>query len=231
MVDISSTNEAKNTIPERTKKKSIFQWKYTHKNVVNKEKKKIIIPKYTKIALINSAVLFVLYIFVKILKGCGIYLYLFGIGSDAIIQLLVTACGVCLISATAVFLLKNSKHKIIVAIILTIVIGYVTFIYSIFFLLTYWGSGCYDEFKSPDKKHTVVMYNTSFLLEGSGLIFEKTSFCTMSYVSGWWTDDGYYPFGRSDSYDIVWNEDNFELHYNNGMGSEKNVHQKIDYIK
>ena len=181
MDDINYTNEEKNKemISDCTKKKSIFKWKYIHKDATNKEKKKIIIPKYTKIALIISAVLFVLYIFVKILKGCGIYLYLFGIGSDAIIQLLVTACGVFLISATAVFLLKNSKHKIIVAIILTIVIGYVTFIYSIFFLLTYRGSGCYDEFKSPDKKHTVVMYNTSFLLEGSGLIFEKTSFCTM----------------------------------------------------
>ena len=193
------------------------------------QKKKIVFPKYTKIALIISAVLFVIYAFVKILKEYGTYLYLFGIGSDAIIKILVIVCSAFVVIAATVFLIRNSKHKIIVSIILTVVIGYIALMYFSWFVWTYRGRDSYKEFTSPDKEHTIVIYNESMFFSGGGKIFEKTSFCTMRYVSFWSSDDGIYPFGSNHSYRIVWNEDNCELYYDYGTGSI--VHEKIDYTK
>ena len=96
----------------------------------NEEKKKIILPKYTKMALIISAVLLSFYVLVKVLKGFDIYLYLFGVGSDAITQIVIYVFGIILISTLVVFLYENSKHKMIVAIIMAVGITLLSLFFS-----------------------------------------------------------------------------------------------------
>ncbi|MBE6718603.1 MAG: hypothetical protein E7574_05060 [Ruminococcaceae bacterium] len=193
-------------------------------NVTTTPKKKIVFPKYAIILLIISAVLFGAYLFVKILENYSIYLYLFGLGSYEISVLVMSACVISLLGAVAIFVYKNSVIKILVVIIMAIVIVYVSFwCFSIFLLVR----GSYDEFTSSDKEHTIVIHDEDgFDLSPhtfySRNIYEKTSFGTMKKVG-----DFSKPISLGDYY-LVWNEDNFKLHFENGTDDDAIT---IDYIK
>lgn len=178
-------------------------------------KKKLIFPKYTKITLVATAVLICIYFIIKLLEKANIYIYLFKCGAEEILPIIEILCIALIISAASVLLYKNIKCKGLI-VILTAAVSLVAFWYSLV-LLVFTMNGTYFEFTSNDKKHNIIVNECSFLLAGWGDIYEKTSFCTMERVGGYTTDDGYLPFSF-DEYYFVWNENNFELHYADGMG-------------
>jgi len=210
MDDINYTNEEKNKemISDCTKKKSVFKWKYIHKDAVYKEKREVVIPKYTKKSLIISAVFFLLYVFVKILKECGYCLYLFRVGSDEINYILIFVCSTSFLYALSVFFYKNSDHKIIVVIIMVVVFIVHLWFWSISLFLM---CSSYHQFVSPDKENTIVVQNDGsvslFPISCSGDIYEKTSFCTMKKVGH------FYIPSNCGSYYFVWNDEDFEMHF------------------
>lgn len=187
-------------------------------------KKKILFPAYSKIALIAGGVLFVIYLALILLQKANIYIYVFKYGTDEIVPLVIAPCVAVLLSAVAVLFYKNTEHKML-AVVLTAVVC--------FAFVWYWGAASffqanstYFEFTSDNQKHEIVVRECSFLLGGWGGIYEKTSFCTMKWVGGYTTDDGYCPFTHND-FSFVWNEKDFELH----LPSDKRKIIKMEYIK
>ena len=172
--------------------------------------KKIIFPKFSKIALIISTILIAIYSLLTILKKFNIYIYFLGIGTHEFIPFITIPCAILLISAITVLLYKNFRHKIL-AVLLAVIISFFTFSYMLVDA-AFSPSSKYFEYTSDDKKHSIVVNEQSFLLSGGGAIYEKTSFCTMKWVGGYSTDDGFCPFSN-DAFFFVWNENDFELHY------------------
>lgn len=181
------------------------------------------------IALIINVALICIYFMITLLERANIYIYLFKCGSEEIMPIIKILCIIFLISAIAVLLYKNIKYKGLV-VILTAAVSLVALWYSLA-LVVFGMNGTYFEFTSDDKKHNIVVNECSFLLVGWGVIYEKTSFCTMERVGGYTTDDGYLPF-TFDEYYFVWNENDFELHYEYGGGFDEGYRVvKMEYVE
>ncbi len=192
--------------------------------------KRMTFPIFSKIALVLSAVLFGGYLLIKFLELQNIYIYFSGAGAKEIIPFLTIPCAALLISAIAVFLYQNCKHKnlkiTVVALSVVLSVGVVYFM-----ILAYAFSpvNTYYEYTSDDRQHTIVVNEMSFLLGGWGDIYEKTSFCTMKKVGKYNTDDGFCPF-TNDAFYFVWNDNDFELHYHYGNSSGYRV-VEMEYAK
>ena len=190
---------------------------------------KIIIPKFSKITLIVSGVLFCLYLLIRILVKFNVYIYLFKVGVEVIIPIIIMLSVTLLISTIAVLFYKNTKHKTLAVLTTTILSFLILSCLSMFFLFTM--DATYFEYTSDDKKHSIVVNEGSFLLSGYGDLYEKTSFCTMKKVGDYTTDDGFRPF-TEDAFYFVWNEIDFELHYSFfGSKSEEYRVVKMEYVK
>ncbi len=191
--------------------------------------KKIIFPKFSKIAFIISGVLLCICFLIRILEKFNIYIYLLGVGTQEILPFITIPCVALLISAFTVLLYKNISRKTLV-VPLTIIISFFIFSYMLVDY-AFSPSSEYFEFKSNDKKHSIVVNEKSFLLSGGGVIYEKTSFCTMKRVGGYSTDDGFCPFSN-DAFYFVWNENDFEL-YHSFFGSKSEEYRvvKMEYVK
>lgn len=191
--------------------------------------KKISFPKYSKVALIMSGVFLGVYFLIKILEKFNVYIYLFRLGAEEIIPIIITLCVALLISAVAVLFYKNTKRKTLV-VLLTTILCFLIFSYLlIVFLFSI--NGTYFEYTSDNKKHDIVVNERSFLLAGWGDIYEKTSFCTMKRVGGYTADDGFRPF-TNDAFFFVWNENDFELHHSFfGSLNEDYRVVKMEYAK
>ena len=191
--------------------------------------KKIVLPKFSKTTLVISSVFLCAYLTIRILIKFNIYIYLFGVSKQEIMPFITIPCVASLIASIAVLIYKNIGHKTLVA-LLTIVTSFLIFSYM---LLDYSFSPSseYFEFTSNDKKHSIVVNEKSFLLSGGGVIYEKTSFCTMKRVGGYSTDDGFCPFSN-DAFYFVWNENDFEL-YHSFFGSKSEEYRvvKMEYVK
>ncbi len=172
--------------------------------------KKIIFPKYSKIALIMSGTFLGIWILIKVFENFNIHLYLFGVGAEEINPIITVLSVVLFISAIGLLLYKNTKHKDFV-VLATAIPSFLILSYLIFFSLLSM-NGTYFEYTSDDAKHDIVVNERDFLLAGYGDIYEKTSFFTMKRVGGYTTDDGFRPFSNNAFY-FVWNEKDFELHY------------------
>ena len=190
---------------------------------------KIILPKFSKITFIISAVLLGVYLLIRIFVKFNIYIYLFKVGVEVIIPIIIMLGVTLLISAIAVLFYKNTKHKDLTVLTTTILSFLILSCLSMFFLFTM--DATYFEYTSDDKKHNIVVNEGSFLLSGYGDIYEKTSFCTMKKVGDYTTDDGFRPF-TEDAFYFVWNENDFELHHSFfGSKSEEYRVVKMKYVK
>ena len=191
--------------------------------------RKIILPKFSKITFIISGILFCAYLLIRILVAFNIYIYLFKVGVEVIIPIIIVLGVVLLISAMAVLFYKNTKHKTLV-VLATTIFSFFTLIYlSLFFLFTM--DATYFEYTSDDKRHNIVVNEGSFLLSGYGDIYEKTSFCTMKKVGDYTTDDGFRPF-TNDAFYFIWNGNDFELHHSfYGSLDEEYSVVKMKYAK
>lgn len=176
-------------------------------------KRKIVSNKFSVFSLISSGVFLCVYLIVRLLAELNVHLYLFGLASQEISSVAMLLCIVPAVCGAAVLLYKNIRYKII-AVIISAVPAFGVLLYSVM-LLALASVGTYFEYTSDDKTHEIVVNECSFLLGGWGEIYEKTSFCTMKQVGEYTTDDGYMPFTQGAFY-FVWNENDFELHYNYG---------------
>lgn len=192
-------------------------------------KRKTVFPKYSIAALIASGVFVVFRLIILILAKFNVYLYLFGWGSEDMFPIITMLCIASLVSAVTVFIYKNSKHKVLAGLLLTVFSLW--FYYLLIMFTLFCINGTYFEYSSDDRKHQIVARECAFLQVGWGDIYEKTSFCTMRRVGGYSTDDGFGPFS-SDAFYFVWNEDNFELHHSffGSLDEEYRV-VKMEYIK
>lgn len=190
---------------------------------------KIILPKFSKITFIISAILLGVYLLIRIFVKFNIYIYFFKVGVEVIIPIIIMLDVTLLISAIAVLFYKNTKHKDLTVLTTTILSFLILSCLSMFFLFTM--DATYFEYTSDDKKHNIVVNEGSFLLSGYGDIYEKTSFCTMKKVGDYTTDDGFRPF-TEDAFYFVWNENDFELHHSFfGSKSEEYRVVKMKYVK
>jgi len=189
------------------------------------QKKKMVFPKYTIIALVLSVVCLGMYGIVNLLDKRDIQMYLLGVGSTEINIILIFVCTTSFLSALSVFFYKNSDYKIIVVIIMVVVFIVHLWFWS-FPLL--WVRATYNEFTSPDKEHTVIIYsefNLDLLSDFySVAVYEKTTFCTMKKV-GWISR----PRGCDDHY-FVWNEEDYEIHFECDRGHKHEL-ITIAYVK
>ena len=193
-------------------------------------KRKIVFPKYSIAALIVSGAVAIFRLIIRILAKFNVYLYMFGWGSEDMFPITTMLCIASLVSAVAVFIYKNSKHKVLSGLLLTIFSLWFYYLLIIFTLFCI--NGTYFEYSSDDGKHQIVARECSFLHGGGwGDIYEKTTFCTMRRVGGYSTDDGFGPFS-SDAFYFVWNEDDFELHHSffGSLDEEYRV-VNMEYIK
>lgn len=190
-------------------------------------KKRFILPIYSIIATALSGLIFGGYCLIKGLANRGTYVYLFGVSSTEIAPVIVYIAMFLIISAVAILFYKNTKHKTLAVLLITAVM-LLSFSYTLLDL-TFSADSDYYEFTSDDKSHSIVVREWSFLLGGGGSVYEKTSDYTMKYLNSYGTDDGFCPI-RNERYYFVWNENDFELHYDFGNGSEYEV-LKTEYLE
>ncbi len=185
-------------------------------------------PKYSKIALITSAILLAIGIIIRLLERQNIYLYLFGTSNKEIKSITILLVAILIISSISLILYKNTKHKTLV-VVASVVLSFIILSYlSLVSLLSF--NGTYFEYTSDDQKHDIVVKECALLLAGWGDIYEKTSFFTMKKVGSYTTDDGFCPFSKG-TFRFVWNKDNFELHYPFFIGNNAEDYrvEKMDY--
>ena len=191
-------------------------------------KKKIIFPKVSVIFFILFAVLLGAYLLLEYLEATDVYIYLLGFGTNEIMIKLIPLYVLSLVIGVAVFLYKNISRKIL-ATLLIIAVALAALWYLAISLM-FASPDTYFEYTSPDNEHQIVARDMSFLLSGGGIIYEKTSFCTLKRVGGYTTDDGFCPFTH-DAFYFVWNENDFELHYDYFNAEAEYRVVKMEYAK
>lgn len=95
------------------------------------------------------------------------------------------------------------------------------------------GEPKYFVFFSPDKQHSIVVEEESFLLSGYGNIYEKANHVVLKYDDTYFTDDGYRPFSDN-NYKLDWKKDSVTITYGFGeideYGNEIKRKVKIYFI-
>ncbi|WP_346939755.1 hypothetical protein [uncultured Clostridium sp.] len=172
--------------------------------------------KKLKIALI-ALILFRILVFI-LNKQFNLYIMIFGV-NQWIINLLVDIS----IIITIVKLILNYNTKKILKYIINF-LAVICTVLVLFINLMANSSKSYFYFKSPDKSHTLVVEEDSFLFDGWSNFFERKGFIFIkSLKQQISTDDGYSPFSCND-YELKWLDNNsVEIIY--GFGS-MNVYKK-----
>lgn len=192
-------------------------------------KKRIIVPKVSKVLFVFMALSFLLTLCIELLEKKNIYLYVFGRSIEDVTQI-VTVIGLfSLIGAVVFVVFKNVKSKLILATSSIICVGFLVLGIFVLDINTPVFDNCY-EFCSEDKKHQIVVKETSYLLGGFGYIYEKTSDFTMTEIGLYSTDDGFLPI-KNNTFEFKWNDNGFEFYYDfTGSGGEYKI-EKIEYVK
>ena len=192
--------------------------------------KKIVFPRFSKIALSIAVVLLLVNCLLRSLEKTGVHIYFSVMSTREISPNVEILCIVLLVIAFVV-LIFNNIHCRGLCIALTVIIS---FLILIFCMLICFSSlsfeSKYYEFTSDYNDHCIVVNESPWLLGGGGTIYEKTSFCTIKEIGTFSTDDGFCPFSNG-AYFFVWNEDNFELHYSiYGYENEFNGVVEMEYV-
>jgi len=166
--------------------------------------------KKLKIALI-AFILFRISVFI-LNEKFDLYIMIFGV-NQWIINLLVDV----LIIITIDKLILNYNTKKILKYIINF-LAVICIVLLLFINLMVNSSKSYFYFKSPDKSHTLVVEEDSFLLSGWSNFYERKGLIFIkSLKKQIFTDDGYTPFSCND-YELKWLDNNsVEIIY--GFGS------------
>ena len=180
--------------------------------------KKVFFSRYSVIAL-TVVFLFSCFVFVvERLEARGIYLYM----GSALVKIdmfgvpfliFLFAGAVFLIGVVGRFMYQNwrfNRLRVVTAAV-TAVVVFIAFLGLAVTasLLT----DSYAEFASDDGEHRIVIGEDDIPPPSGGFVYEKTSFATMKLLGEYNTVSKFYtPFSEGEYY-FVWNENDFELHY------------------
>lgn len=196
--------------------------------------KKRFIPLYTIIA---GAIGLLLLAFLLVLQGVserGIVLYFGNIGFTANYLILSVALlsGILIASALLLLLYKNVKKrniKIFLSIIVILAAGWLMFMgmLTAAFIPVH-----YFELISDDGEHCIIIAEDTYLFSVyGGDIYEKNSFCTMKKLTKYEVGIDYYTPFSDGKYEIVWNEESFEIIYDfDGKGETYKI-ITVEYLK
>ncbi len=174
-------------------------------------KKRFVFPVPTIIAAILTALCFCGFKIVEFLENHNIYIYCLNITSDKIWLSLAIAFDILLAITIISLLFNNIKRKWIPSLI-SVFILFITLISIILALFSKSDSRTYYKFTSPDDTQKVIIIEeSSWLLSTGGCIFQKTSFCTMSKIAGFATNE--YLVMQEGTYRFEWNNDGFDFYY------------------
>ena len=176
--------------------------------------KKRFIPLYTIIAGAIGLVLLALLLVIQGLSGRGIALYFGNSGFTAnyFILGLTLVSGVLIASAALLFLYQNVKKrklKVFLALIVILAAGWFMFmgIATAAFMPV-----DYVELVSNGGEHCIIIAEDTYLFSVyGGDIYEKNSFCTMKKLTKYEAGIDYYTPFSDGKYEIVWNEESFEI--------------------
>ena len=196
--------------------------------------KKRFIPLYTIIA---GAIGLALLAFLLVIQGLsekGIALYFGNTGLTASHFILCVALvsGVLIASAALLFLYQNVKKrklKVFLALIVILAAGWFMFmgIATAAFMPV-----DYVELVSNDGEHCIIIAEDTYLFSVyGGDIYEKNSFCTMKKLTKYEAGIDYYTPFSDGKYEIVWNEESFEIIYDfDGKGETYKI-ITVEYLK
>lgn len=178
-----------------------------------------------KICINNKKLKFALIVFIlfrvlefKLNENFGLYIMFFGI-NQWVINLLIDILIIIIINR---LILNYTTKKIIKYIVNFLAVTFILFL--LFINLMGNSSKSYFYFKSPNKSHTLVIEEDSFLLGGWSNFYERKGIIFIKDLKQQIiTDDGYKPFSYND-YKLKWLDNNsVEIIY--GFGSE-DIHKK-----
>lgn len=149
---------------------------------------------------------------------------------DLIIWMILIGGGL-FVSAIAVLLHKNVRNNL-----LRVLIVIVAAIASCLLLLGACISAAFEpksyvEIVSDDGEHSIVIGEDCYVFSPyGGDIFEKTSFCTMKKIGRYNTKIDYYTPFSDGKYYAVWNETDFQLHYDCDGTGKKYTSVTVKYL-
>ena len=196
--------------------------------------KKLIFPRYSIISLSIVALLVLLgCICDRIVEGdTQLYTGLRFFSIDFIRLRVGVAVVILFISALLVFLFKNLKIKWLFRSITAIALTASVFIlFYLFTAILAFSPQSYVELTSDDGQHQIVIAEDCypFSIYG-GNVYEKTSFCTMEYLTKYETQiDDFTPFSDGD-YSVTWGEESFELFYDSDGDGELDETITVKYL-
>ena len=196
--------------------------------------KKRFIPLYTIIAGAIGLALLALLLVIQGLSEKGIALYFGNTGLTAshLILCVDLVSGVLIASAALLFLYQNVKKrklKVFLALIVILAAGWFMFmgIATAAFMPV-----DYVELVSNDGEHCIIIAEDTYLFSVyGGDIYEKNSFCTMKKLTKYEAGIDYYTPFSDGKYEIVWNEESFEIIYDfDGKGETYKI-ITVEYLK
>ncbi|MBQ8783596.1 MAG: hypothetical protein IJZ57_07485 [Clostridia bacterium] len=191
-------------------------------------KKTLVFPIFSLVTFIIGVITIALYAIVKVLQTMGTLLYFSGINTDTLYFTILCAGCMLVLASISVFLFKNFKHKwisVLISAILTVIIVFIMFFIRVWYI----SDIDYFEFTSDDGEHSIMIMENSFLHGGSGMVYEKTSDFTMKKVGNYSFNHVASPVNNNNFF-LVWNEDNFELHFKGNRSGEYDV-IIMEYVK
>lgn len=192
-------------------------------------KRKFTFPKFSLTAFIASITLIGFRHIINKLEDMNYY-FCFGRLNTERIYFIILCIGTALLLCSIVWLMfKNIKWKWI-----SILISLVLALIIIWYLgLSSWSMNITDteflEFTSSDGEHSIMIMEKSFLHGGNGMVYEKTSDFTMKKVGNYSFNHVASPVNNNNFF-LVWNEDNFELHFESNRSGEYDV-IIMEYVK
>ena len=196
--------------------------------------KKRFIPLYTIIAGAIGLALLALLLVIQGLSEKGIALYFgnTGLTPSHLILCVALVSGVLIASAALLFLYQNVKKrklKVFLALIVILAAGWFMFmgIATAAFMPV-----DYVELVSNDGEHCIIIAEDTYLFSVyGGDIYEKNSFCTMKNLAKYEAGIDYYTPFSDGKYEIVWNEESFEIIYDfDGKGETYKI-ITVEYLK
>lgn len=188
--------------------------------------KKFVFPRYSVIALTVVFLIACLGLTVKILNNNNVYIYTSLLNFErALLVIFFIGCSL-FASAAIVFAHRNLKSrilKIIIVAVITFISLYLFVMASVPYLL--FAPVNYAENISDDGQHHIIIGEDSYFFSPyGGDIYEKTSLGTMKKIGRYYAETDFHtPFSNND-YFIVWNKDDFEIHYDHdGVENEYEI--------
>lgn len=165
-------------------------------------------------------------------KGIALYFGNSGFTANYFILGLTLVSDSLIVSAALLFLYQNVKKrklKVFLALIVILAAGWFMFmgIATAAFMPV-----DYVELVSNDGEHCIIIAEDTYLFSVyGGDIYEKNSFCTMKKLTKYEAGIDYYTPFSDGKYEIVWNEENFEITYDfDGKGDTyKTI--TVEYLK